>query len=320
MHAGAPHLMPKIETRPACEFIHLTRKDALFRLQFSELMRTHYLLPVLFFLLAACTTAPAAQPHAPSPRPLQVTTRVPLRSTATVRPSPTLTPAPTAVPVQVCSPLEGFTLEQMPALVSNPYHPPPPGSDDPHHGVDLADMLLPDRIAFAGRPVQAALSGRVAAVIRNRFPFGNAVIIETPLDHLPPAWLGQLSIPTPGPTLEPHSALTCPAFQIPAEWDLSRQSLYILYAHMQDSPAFQPGQAVTCGQPLGTVGQTGNALNPHLHFEVRAGPRGARLLSLAHYDVSASLDEMAAYCTWSISGLFQMLDPLSLLAVVPPVP
>jgi murein DD-endopeptidase MepM/ murein hydrolase activator NlpD len=281
-------------------------------------MHPRYPLLMLIFLLAACTAAPQTQSPALSPQPPQVTVEAAPRATAAVQSTPTT--APTVVLVQVCSPLEGFTLEQMPSLVSNPYHPPPPGSDNPHHGVDLADMLLPNRIALAGRSVQAALSGRVAAVIRNRFPFGNALIIETPLDTLPPAWLGPLSIPTPGPTLEPHSALTCPAFQIPAEWDLSRQSLYILYAHMQETPTFQPGEAVTCGQPLGAVGQTGNALNPHLHFEVRSGPRGARLSSLAHYDVSASLDEMAAYCTWSISGLFQMFDPLSLLAVDSPAP
>jgi len=72
------------------------------------------------------------------------------------------------------------------------------------------------------------------------------------------------------------------------------------------------GDAVACGQPLGTIGQSGNALNPHLHIEVRVGPAGARPGSLAHYTDSATLDEMAAYCAWRVSGLFAMTNPMLL--------
>jgi murein DD-endopeptidase MepM/ murein hydrolase activator NlpD len=63
------------------------------------------------------------------------------------------------------------------------------------------------------------------------------------------------------------------------------------------------------------VGKSGNALNPHLHFEIKVGPAGLRFTSMAHYDASATLEEMATYCTWSISGLFQVVDPLRLLSL-----
>ncbi|RPI22437.1 MAG: hypothetical protein EHM70_23795 [Chloroflexota bacterium] len=82
---------------------------------------------------------------------------------------------------------------------------------------------------------------------------------------------------------------------------------------MLETPALETGDEVACGQPLGAVGGSGNALNPHLHLETRLGPGGALIGSLAHYDSSASLLEMNRYCTWRVSGLFQILDPRRLL-------
>jgi murein DD-endopeptidase MepM/ murein hydrolase activator NlpD len=183
--------------------------------------------------------------------------------------------------------------------------------------VDLADLLTGSAVARAGRGVQAALAGRVASVIRNRFPYGNAILIETPLDGLPGAWLEVLQVPTPEPTLPARSALTCPTPQVPAAWNLVQRSLYLLYAHMQQTPSLDPGEMVSCGEKLGAIGSTGNALNPHLHLEARLGPAGADFTSMAHYDASASPAEMRAYCDWRVSSLFQLIDPMRVFKVLP---
>lgn len=167
-----------------------------------------------------------------------------------------------------------------------------------------------------GMPIQAVLPGAVAAVIMDRFPYGYAVLIETPLNDLPASWLQALDLPEPLPARLVNPALTCPA--IPDPFPPSDQrSLYLLYAHLQTSPQVEPGQPVACARPLGAVGGTGNALNPHLHLEVRVGPSGARFASLAHYDNRASPDEMGAYCLWRVSGVFQTVDPLRLLTLDP---
>ena len=244
---------------------------------------------------------------------------------ATLLPSATSMPtatayAPTVTPTPgpwLCSPLQGISLDQMGNLISNPFHPPPPGSDDPHQGVDLAIRARDSQVALAGNPVQAALPGRVAMVTRDRFPFGNAVILETPLDTLPADFWSGAAIPTPAPTLGLHSALTCPPGPPPVIPDASQRSLYVLYAHLAAPADLKPGDSQACGQVFGAVGMSGNALNPHLHFETKVGPSGLRIDSMAHYEASASLDEMRNYCLWSISGLFQLVDPLKILQPTP---
>jgi murein DD-endopeptidase MepM/ murein hydrolase activator NlpD len=172
-------------------------------------------------------------------------------------------------------------------------------------------------IAITGHPVQSAMAGRVAAVIQDRFPYGNAILIETPLETTPPEWWQVLPLPTPGPTLSPTTALTCPDGVSYEPSDPDRRSLYILYAHLAEPPALAVESDVACGQVVGLVGDSGNALAPHLHFETRAGPAGLRLESMAHYDASASMEEMRSYCLWRISGMFQLVDPNQVLALKP---
>ena len=223
-------------------------------------------------------------------------------------------PSPTQIPTPViCSPLEGYHLEEIPALVSNPFNPPPPGSDNPHQGVDLADRQGESYLAVAGRLVQALLSGKVAAVVRDRFPYGNALLVESPLDELPKGWIAELGLTEPAPTPRPDLALTCPDV-IGKKWQ-EGQSLYLLYAHLQQTPTFQLDNLVTCGQRIGNLGDSGNALNPHLHLEVRLGPKGVRFSSLAHYDNRATPEEMDNYCTWRVRGIFRLVDPLRLLGL-----
>lgn len=282
----------------------------------------------LVFSLAACQArqpsptplnAPAIQPAATaaptakilsSPTTLAAETPT-AASIATATATGMTTPEPSAAPgAQLCSPLEGVAWAEMPGRISNPFHPPRAGSDDPHQAVDFADIGV-DGYALTGRGVQAVLEGLIAGVIGDRFPYGNALLVESPLERLPAAWLAALSLPGPAPTLAVIPALTCPA-GAPLAYDPEKRSLYLLYAHLEAPPAFEPGQEVGCGQALGRVGMSGNALNPHLHLEARVGPAGIRLESLAHYDTSATAQEMANYCQWRVSGLFQLVDPMEL--------
>lgn len=48
------------------------------------------------------------------------------------------------------------------------------------------------------------------------------------------------------------------------------QLLYTVYGHLQ-SVIVWPGQRLAAGDRIGTVGDTGHASGPHLHFEVRQG-------------------------------------------------
>jgi murein DD-endopeptidase MepM/ murein hydrolase activator NlpD len=279
-----------------------------------------FITAVILGLLAGCAsdlepvTNPTRVPLTPSALPSFTASAMP-GPQASPTSSATALPSPTPVPrLQICSPLEGVARSQLPDMIHNPFNPPRVGSDDPHQGVDFADLQGPDHIAVTGLPVTAVLSGRVAMVTIDRFPYGNAILIETPLDDLPAVLLDSLDLPQ---ELSPHanrSALTCPP-QTPPPWDLSQRSLYLLYAHMLTPPDFQLGQPVTCGEILGAIGSSGNALNPHLHLEIRLGPSNASFASMAHYDSSATPQEMAAYCTWRVSGYFQLVDPMRLLSL-----
>jgi murein DD-endopeptidase MepM/ murein hydrolase activator NlpD len=197
-------------------------------------------------------------------------------------------------------------------MVVNPYHPPKPGSDDPHQGLDLAILDAVQGYAAVGNPVRAVLAGRAAGVTKDRFPYGNMLMIETPFDSTRSPIPDGLVLPTPLPQFLPAGALTCPEFSLqPAAADAPR-SLYLLYAHLLQPPEIKVGDQVSCGQIVGAIGQSGNALNPHLHLEVRVGPAGQTFPSMAHYDSSAKTEEVAAYCLWRISGMYQTIDPACL--------
>lgn len=214
--------------------------------------------------------------------------------------------------VQVCSPLAGVKMEQLNGMIVNPYHPPKLGSDDPHQGLDLAKLSGPYGIALAGMTVNAVLSGKVAGAAVDRFPYGNMVMIETPLDDSLYDAVPDLILPTPLPERLPQGALTCPELTANPGASDEPRSLYILYAHMQNPVNARPGDLISCGQEIGIVGDSGNALNPHLHIEVRVGPSGQIFPSMAHYDPSADSTEMEAYCTWRVSGVYQTINPACL--------
>jgi murein DD-endopeptidase MepM/ murein hydrolase activator NlpD len=288
--------------------------------------RAHLLILILTIALALLNGCTPAQINAPQPASqtpvLETAAPQPsASSTATPEPTPTETPLPSQTPqpaLQVCSPLSEFTLEQLPEIISNPYAPPRLGSDFPHMGIDFSFYRYGDRIDILGMPVQAALEGKIAmALTEDKWPYGYALMIETPLERIPDSWLPVLQVPTLSPTLEFNTPLHCPAPAVAPNWDARQRSVYLLYAHLNQVPTQTVGESVSCGQTLNEVGNSGNSINPHLHLEVRVGPSGATFDSMAHYDNAASDEQMYNYCVWRISERFQKIDPTLLISIRP---
>ncbi|RPI22438.1 MAG: hypothetical protein EHM70_23800 [Chloroflexota bacterium] len=128
--------------------------------------------PVYIIVTVPPPEATSTLAMAPAAAPLVPTSTIAIPALTPVPPA-----SPTGIPIQLCSPLEGVSIDSLEGMISNPFHPPASGSDDPHHGVDFSDVLPGSQVALAGRQVQAVLGGQVAAVMHDRFPYGNAVII-----------------------------------------------------------------------------------------------------------------------------------------------
>jgi murein DD-endopeptidase MepM/ murein hydrolase activator NlpD len=216
-----------------------------------------------------------------STQPAKIPRSSPLPLTATPRPAFT-----------ICSPLVDTPLDELRLIVSDPYRPPPPGSDARHQGVDFAYFHKYNRAAIEGAGIESVLKGQVAAAVVDSFPFGNMLMIETPGALLPAELANQIQI-------------------------ASGESLYLLYAHMERPPALILGDGVDACHPLGLVGKTGNSGGAHLHLEARLGPAGARFTGMAYYKAWATDEERANYLLWSTSGTFRHFDPMTLLAKTP---
>ena len=80
------------------------------------------------------------------------------------------------------------------------------------------------------------------------------------------------------------------------------------------------GDMLTSGNIIGQVGNTGYSGNPHLHLEMRIGPKTATFQKMAHYDNSVTTEEMENYCYWRVSGYFYPIDPFELLTRNPTKP
>ncbi len=65
--------------------------------------------------------------------------------------------------------------------------------------------------------------------------------------------------------------------------DLKESILDLAYMHLREPASVRPGQSLAAGQPVGLVGDTGNASGCHLHFELWEG---------AYYGGGSPIDPM----------------------------
>lgn len=271
-----------------------------------------FLLLAVVLMLSACQQVELVSTATPAVLTLEPTlTHTPL-PTATPTRQITATPVtPTTTPMvfEVCSPLEDETFQSLPLIITKPLDIPSFGQDTGHHGVDFAYFRRGDRQSIEGVEIYAILSGQVVLTLTDGLPYGYTLLVETPLSELPEHLQGTLLVgylPVPE---DPNYRLYCPAVTPPTV--TGAFSVYHLYAHMEEQPAFQPGAPVACGETLGTVGNTGLSSNPHLHLETRLGPSGASFRNMAHYD-TYTIEEISNYCLWRMSGYYQLFDPFIL--------
>ncbi len=247
---------------------------------------------------------------------VQVTHTPTPTSIPTQRPSPS--PTPTSAQVNgICSPLKNIELDDLHSITSQAFTQPAPYKDDGHPAVDLAFFTFKGMPSMIGHPVNAILPGKIVQVLADRYPYGNAIIIETPLDRVSADVTKMLTLPTPIPQENLDLVKPCdsdPLFKdlTPLKMSDSSKSLYVLYAHLLEKPSLESGEVVACGQEIGLVGNTGNSAAEHLHLEMRIGPSNASFGSLAMYKEDASVEERYSYCIWTMSGRFQPINPVTL--------
>ncbi len=271
---------------------------------------------VCAILLVACQPVQTNTAEPTATQTAQESSTPIVTSTSTALP-PTVTPRPTETPeiFSVCCPLEDETFDSLPLILSKPLDIPPFGQDVGHHGVDYAYFSRGERESIQGVEVYAILSGSVVLTLENNYPYGYAVLVETQLAKFPQALQDALMTTYQPVPDDPGYRLYCPEVtppQITGDY-----SVYHLYAHFENQPAFETGDPVNCGALFGTVGNTGYSSNPHLHLETRVGPSGAAFRTMAHYQNTATNEQMANYCLWRMSGFYQLFDPEILFSSSP---
>ena len=243
--------------------------------------------------------------------------------TFTIQPTFTIGPTDTSIPptetpylqTQICSPLLGESLSELPEIITQLFKMPRASQDDGHHGVDFAFYRRKELLSIDDLPILSVMDGTVITVINDKYPYGNAVIIETPLDSISPILLEQLNLPSTQPTVVPDPKFNWTPGELTFRLSKTDRSLYICYAHLKYSADVNVGDKVSCGQQIGQVGNTGDSSNPHLHFETRVGPSGARFNSMAYYTAQSTQSERYNYIVWRVSNLFQLFDPMVLLSI-----
>jgi len=172
--------------------------------------------------------------------------------------SPASTPTPTTHPTQttsvipptptkdlintVCSPLEGLSLEELisdPTVISQVFKTPRPGLDDGHTGIDYAYYRRGDRVGIEGLAIYAVLKGKIISILDNKWPYGNMIIIETPIEEINTQLFNVISPPQTAPTVEPAPHVNCPPGELEFDMAVSSRSIYVLYAQLKDPANFR---------------------------------------------------------------------------------
>lgn len=214
--------------------------------------------------------------------------------TSNSSPASSLTPSETPIPLtSICSPLRDHALVDLYNYITQPFIAPLGENKElGHHGVDFG-YYHRDGVGgpLEGNPIQSVLDGNMAGLGYNAV-YGNYLIIETSFERLP-AELAAIYPVRPG------------------------ESLYLLYAHMQDLAPFEIHEPLDCGQQIGQVGQSGRhpdmIAEAHLHFETRVGPSNMFIEPMAFYDTQATEAEKQEYIKWRSSGMFVPFDPMLLI-------
>lgn len=219
-----------------------------------------------------------------------------------------------SVKYEVISPLDKINKKELREIISNPFQEPTPGQDDGHHGVDFAFYSFKKFKSIDDHLIVSILPGTVSAVINDRPPYGNAIIIETSLELLSDKTRMMIDSLAIDNKIYTTSNLLCPSLiNTQFQFQETKDSLYVLYSHMKFVPAFELFDDIEQGKAIGNVGNTGNSGNSHLHLEIRIGPAHATFPEMAHYINSATDNEMAYYCLWRVSNYFSPFDPTFLI-------
>ena len=223
--------------------------------------------------------------------------------------------------VEIYSPLKDITIDQLQSILSNPFQFPTKGKDDGHPGIDFSFYTFQNWNTINNHDVISIYPGKIAGIIHDRPPYGNAVIIETDINSLDVEIREFLLSLYPDNPLQHNIILQCPKhFLRDSNISKSDLALYILYGHLATFNEFKIGDTSLSGNIIGQVGNTGYSGNPHLHLEMRIGPKSATFLKMAHYDNSVTSEEIENYCFWRVSGYFYPIDPFVILTQNPTKP
>ncbi len=216
-------------------------------------------------VVAALVKSPTPTPtDTPTPTSTATPTLTPTRlPTRTATPVPTESndtpPAPSALVTRTPRPVVQHFLLGLPVALSvaeaSPLVNPDPtylygttqfGNYDVHHGEEFENPI--------GTPLYAVADGTIVTAGSDTQPIcgdDGKTICGEPDPSLPNGYYGKLIV-------------------LQLDQDYNGQRVFALYGHV-NSIGVEVGEKVEKGDEIGTIGMTGVALGPHVHFEVRLG-------------------------------------------------